>query len=113
MAKCVLWPRRTRGGVFDSEALGRHSAVPSGLIAMPTFPALKRRAILMMSLRDRERSPTGRQASRIVPLRSKKMPKLQREAESLTKQVENLRYSGGAEMGPARFPLLSLALSSS
>src|SRR5258707_11560 len=40
--------------------LGRHSAVPSGLVAMPTFPALKRRAILMMSLRDRERSPTGR-----------------------------------------------------
>src|SRR5215212_8275821 len=58
MAKCVLGPRRTRGGVFDSEALGRHSAVPSGLIAMPTFPALKRRAILMMSLRDKERSPT-------------------------------------------------------
>src|SRR5258706_311286 len=39
--------------------LGRHSAVPSGLVAMPMFPALKRRAILMMSLRDRERSPTG------------------------------------------------------
>src|SRR5258706_15835587 len=37
MTKCVLWPRRTRGGVFDSEALGRHSTVPSGLIAMPTF----------------------------------------------------------------------------
>src|SRR5258707_11564 len=34
-----------------------HSAVPSGLNAMPVFPALKRRAILMMSLRDKERAP--------------------------------------------------------
>src|SRR6266496_1834130 len=28
-------------GVFDSEALGRHSAVPSGLIAMPMFPGVE------------------------------------------------------------------------
>ena len=42
-----LWPNTffgpsgRLGGVFDSNTLGRHSAVPSGLVAMRIFPALK------------------------------------------------------------------------
>src|SRR5258706_16132266 len=42
-----------------------HSAVPSGLNAMPIFPALKRRAILMMSLRDKARAPIWTDTHRV------------------------------------------------